>query len=127
MAISPDGRTLATWEVGELVVRLWDTATGQERATVRGHTGYIQAPAFAPDGKTLASAGFDGTLRLWDAATGTARAVLRTSDRAAIHSLAFAPDGTVLATGSLGSLTLWDVPRSLAGLASVKEFGLRDQ
>jgi WD40 repeat protein len=128
LSITPDGKTLATWEIGELPVRLWDAATGALRATACGHTGYVQALAFARDGKTLASAGLDGTVRLWDAATGRERATLRESEPMAIYSLAFAPDGTVLASGGSGStLTFWDVPRSLAGVATVKPIALNDR
>jgi WD40 repeat protein len=34
-------------------------------ATLRGHTGAIYRLAFAADGRTLASGGFDGSVRLW--------------------------------------------------------------
>ena len=128
LAIAPDGKTVATWEIGELAVRLWDTATGALRARACGHTGYVQALAFAPDGATFASGSLDGTVRLWDTATGRERTTLRTSDSSGIHALAFAPDGTVLASGGgRSTLTLWDVPRSLAGVATVMPIGLADR
>ena len=128
LAITPDGKTLATWEIGEFPVRLWNAATGASRGTASGHTGFVQALAFARDGEILASAGLDGTVHLWDVATGREKARLRRSDPTAIHSLAFAPDGKVLAVGESGAtLTFWDVPRSLAGVATLKPIALNDR
>jgi len=40
--------------------------------TLQGHTGWVSACAFAPDGTRILSASDDNTLRLWDAATGLA-------------------------------------------------------
>ena len=53
-AFSPDGSLLATGTADQ-VLKLWNTATGKERATLKGHTGPIHFLAFAEAGKLVAS------------------------------------------------------------------------
>ena len=36
------------------------------RATLEGHKGLVFSVTYSPDGKTLASGSFDGTIKLWD-------------------------------------------------------------
>src|SRR5262249_57955798 len=46
-------------------VRLFETATGNERQAFRGHEGGLSGVKFAPDGRTLASASWDTTVLVW--------------------------------------------------------------
>jgi WD40 repeat protein len=46
-------------------IQLWNPATGDLLATLKGHTGDIVGLAFHPTGSCLISGGSDGTLRLW--------------------------------------------------------------
>eukprot|EP00798_Chlamydomonas_sp_ICE-L_P032780 gene32780-33843_t len=64
--------------------------------------------AFAPDGKTMASASYDSTVRTWDMATGKEIMVMEGHTRR-VNSVAFAPDGKTMASAS-GDATvrMWD-------------------
>ncbi|MEB3831749.1 WD40 repeat domain-containing protein, partial [Phormidium sp. CCY1219] len=57
-------------------LKLWDLATGSERATLTGHSAPVNAVAITPDGTGAVSASWDNTLKLWDLATGSERATL---------------------------------------------------
>jgi WD40 repeat protein len=79
--------------------------------TVRlAHNGHISGAAFSPDGKLIASIGWDEAIRLWDRSTARPIRALRLKQKEGTLSLAFSPSGEQIAAGSeRGFVRLWDV------------------
>ncbi|MFD9435662.1 helix-turn-helix domain-containing protein [Streptomyces sp. NPDC060002] len=78
-------------------------------ARLGGHHGPVNSVAFAPDGRTLATASSDGTVTLRRLADRRTTATFKMSGR--VRSVAFSPDGRTLAAGAT------DVPVQLWGAA----------
>nr|WP_308309757.1 helix-turn-helix domain-containing protein [Streptomyces sp. CHD11] len=87
-----------------------------------GHRGPVNAVAFAPDDRSLATAGSDGTVTVRRVSDRRTTATFTMSGP--VRSIAFSSDGrTLAATSTRGPVTLWDVAgrRSTAVLADSTE------
>jgi WD40 repeat protein len=123
IAFSYDGALLAASAGGDEqpngYVRVWQVATGKEKAVLRN----VDSPhpiwcvAFSPDGKTLATTS-GSEVKLLNAATLELRATL--THGAEVRQMIFSRDGALLATGLAdGAIRLFDpeTGRERAGLS----------
>ena len=111
VAVTPDGRTVIASD-GHCQIRLWEVASGQTRATLRGHTRLIRLLSLAADGKLLASVGLDDTLRLWDLTTCKEVSTVELP-KERTWSLALSGNGKTLALGCGKETLVWDVDQLL--------------
>ena len=109
VSISRDGNVLAAG-FGDAAV-LWDMASGERLHVIKvlGKPWFLTPVELAPDGRTVATGGQDGTLKLWDVASGTEISSFQVGG-GTVQSLAFAPEGDLLAAGtSRGDVTVVDL------------------
>src|SRR5262245_62080469 len=70
------------------------------------HWGMMRQAVFSPDGKTLATVGWE--VRLWDVATGRLRQQLHPWEMMT-YDIAFAPDGKQLVTTHISQVHIFDI------------------
>ncbi|MBI4675618.1 MAG: NACHT domain-containing protein [Chloroflexi bacterium] len=117
---SPGGKRMVTAS-SDGTARVWDVATGQQLAELRGHGVTLTVEAispetfddvnsarFSPDGQRIVTTSNDRTARIWDAATGVQLAVLQ-GHADSVFDAEFSPDGTrVVSRDGVQTVRVWD-------------------
>src|SRR5262249_21937309 len=115
LALSGDGRVVATGETNSGLVALHDRATGRLLRTLDTRNGSIAHVAFVPKGALPAVSGSTAkagrgpspqSISFWNAETGQE---LRRLEGASARDMAFSPDGSLLAAAADTGVRLWEV------------------
>jgi WD40 repeat protein len=115
LAVSPDGKTLATCGNDHLV-KLWSVPECQPLAELIGHENHVYNVAFHPDGQHLVSADLKGIVKVWDLAKGSAEREMDAkvlhkydpsfmADHGGVRSMAISPDGKLLACAGITNVS----------------------
>jgi eukaryotic-like serine/threonine-protein kinase len=115
VAFAPGARRLATVSgrslvagAGDGTVRVWDVDPRATLPVLRGHTSHVYPVCYSPDGRWIASGGWDNTVRLWDARTGEACGP-PWDNGDLVKTLALSPDGSQLVSARQDRLQFWEV------------------
>ena len=121
-ALAPDSKTVAVAarQHGRVTTILIDVATRRVRSTLdeRG----VDALAFSPDGRLLATGSTDTTTRLWRVSSGRLVHVL--PQKGHVAAVRFSPRGRLLFSASAdGTAAVWDVRKGIRDLLLVGATG----
>ncbi|KAF7893678.1 uncharacterized protein EAF02_001216 [Botrytis sinoallii] len=126
IAFSPDSKQIASGS-DDKTIKLWDAITGNLRKIFTGHSHWVTAIAFSPDGqsdwvtaiafssggKRIASGSFHGIIKLWDAITGDLEKII-TGHSHCVTAIAFSPGGKQIVSGSDDkTIKLWNIAKFL--------------
>jgi WD40 repeat protein len=117
LALSADGKWLASASSADEMVKLWSVSTGRiaARRTLRDEA--INTIAIAPNNKAIV-AGLTGTsIRAWSLPACVAMAAIRgITEEETVNAIAFAPDSKTVAAAIDKTIKLWSWPeRRLLG------------
>ncbi len=108
VALSPDGRSLATIRADQ-AVEVSETISGRVLCTYRGHQSQVHVIAWSPDSKCIASGSEDTTVHIWDAKTGK-HIFTHQGHSSRVNVAAWSPDGRHVASASSDqTIQTWQV------------------
>lgn len=108
VAVLPGNRFASAGADGRIA--LWEDGKDAPVTVLEGHEGPVVALAVSPDGSTLASASWDGSVRLWPLGGGEPRVLegrVLQGHGGNVNSVAYLPDGTLASAGYDASVILW--------------------
>ena len=108
---SPDGMVLVGTSTRMLL--RWDATTGKPvllEAHDSGHHSNVTGVGVSPDGRWIATGGYDAHVKVWDAKTGRVVSSFPAGWMLGLRNLEFSPDGRFVYGSSTddGDVTKWD-------------------
>ena len=107
VSFSPNGKIIAYSGNSDNTVKLLNIESGQQVKSLVGHSRMVNAVAFSPIGKIIASGSYDNTIKIWN--IETEQQIKSFEGNSDILSVVFSADGKTLASSSFTTINLWDV------------------
>ncbi len=105
MAISPDGKWLASGDSGGQL-RIWNMQNQTEVVSLNADDGDVSQVAFSPNSQLIATTNYSGVVRLWQTADGKPVKSLKVGEREQ-ESLLFVSDSLLASVGD--NAVLWNI------------------
>lgn len=92
------------------IVRIWNTNTGKQIHTFKGHTDKVNYAIFSPDDSKIASSSNDTNVILWDANDESSPLKIFNSHKDVVRCVNFSPDGKkLISVDKSGVCKIYDV------------------
>jgi len=112
--LSDGGRSIASASGADVnadvdnTVQIWNALTGDNPLTYRDHFYFVNAVAWSPDGRKIASASADTNVQVWSVATGSNVLTYR-GHTSTVNAVAWSPNGKLIASASDDrTVQIWD-------------------
>jgi serine/threonine protein kinase len=113
-ALSDGGRRIASASGADVnadvdnTVQIWNALTGDNPLIYRDHFYFVNAVAWSPDGRKIASASADTNVQVWSAATGSNVLTYR-GHTSTVNAVAWSPNGLRIASAGYDTMVhVWN-------------------
>jgi hypothetical protein len=112
--VSADGKYFAVGGADKMI-SVFDLSTGELKAKLEGHKGWVRSVKFSPDGKSIASAGHDKRIFIWELESG--KKTREFKERGWIYELQYSLDGKYLGAAlEKNALVFYNISTGLISL-----------
>ncbi|MFQ5671634.1 MAG: FHA domain-containing protein, partial [Nitrospinales bacterium] len=102
--------SLTAFSLWDHDVRIWDIASGKDKALLKGHKDVVNAVQFSPDGNRLVTASRDFTARVWNLADLEKPPLVLQKHTRSVNSAVFnSAQDKIITASSDKTAILWDV------------------